>query len=96
MNNIRTVRLLDRAPGQRADDARTVAGYVIERGVPVPSSRSNRSELRAAIAALGVGESLVADTVPHDILTRQRLEHPDRGYTQRKLKTGGWRVWRTA
>jgi hypothetical protein len=93
--NTRAVRLLDRRPGQPADDARTVAGYVIERGVPIPRAKQDRSALREAIEALAVGESLVCKDIPHDLLKRARERHPGCTWTQRKIKTGGWRVWRT-
>jgi len=94
MNNARTVRLLDRQPGKPADDSRTVAGFVIERGVPMPESYGLIPRQRAALLALAVGESIVFINYANDPRRTLRKTHPERAYSHRKLKTGGYRIWR--
>jgi hypothetical protein len=95
--NTRTVRLLDRRPGQPADDARTVAGYVIEKGVPLPKARDHTARQKEALLALAVGDSIVFPDQAKDARAALRKSHPEREFTRRRVKgSTGQRIWRIA
>ncbi len=89
----RTIRQLDREPGQRPRTE--VAGFVIEDNVPLPTPRGRTNPLRVAMQALEVGQSFL---IPGATSTRGALGVAKlvegKRFRTRTLSTGV-RVWRT-
>lgn len=90
---VRTVRRL--TDGEAPSEVRTVGGYVVERGIPIPPGNRGRlkGKLTKALDALAVGESLVKLTGQHAINPRTRKALLPKEYTGRKLARG-FRIWR--
>jgi len=89
---VRTVRRL--TDGEPASEVRTVAGYVVEAGVPIPPSNKGRmkGKLSRALDALAVGESLV-NPGGGRVNARTKAMLRPKEFTERKLAKG-YRVWR--
>lgn len=92
MTTTRTIRHLDREPGQRAQVE--VAGFVIESDVPPPIERGRGNPIRQAMESLQVGQSFLIPgarkTAP--VLGIAKLVQ-GRKFRTRTLSTGV-RVWR--
>lgn len=96
MSAVRTVRLLDRRPGEPADETKEVAGIVIERHVPLAAiPHRPPAPIIQALRALEVGESFVWASQAKDQRLRVQSTHPGRGFASRKLPDGRFRIWRT-
>lgn len=80
---LRTVRRLD-----GKSEVKEIAGYVIERDVPMPKV-ARESALQDALAAMEVGESLLSGSRASD--PRQRLK--PKTFVSRKIG-GKYRIWR--
>ena len=90
MSAVRTVRLIDRVPGEPANEEKAVRGVKIEKGIPIPGTHQ-RGKWKTVMDALEVGESFV-DTVRRKLDSKDTI--PGRVYVSRKC-SGGYRVWRT-
>lgn len=88
---IRTVRRLD-----ERSEVKEVAGFKIEAGIPIPPRIKAMSPLRSALAALEVGESLVAPNHANDGRAWMAHNYPGRIFTSRCLGPNRYRIWRTA
>lgn len=83
---VRTVHLLDRAPGKPLE-TREVAGIKIDKGIPLPPRLVGKID--AALMAMEVGESFEHTA---RIGTRKRLK--GKKFTVRSQPNGKFRVWR--
>jgi hypothetical protein len=93
--NIRTVRLLDRRPGEgpKVDDPpvvrtprpKTVAGIAIERDVPLPEPRGRETPAMQALLALEVGESFVHNGSVKTAIHSKPVRKSGRKFTARRL-----------
>ena len=97
---LRTVRLLDRRPGEPTNEVREVAGYILEKNVPLPRHAAGRfSPLLDAILALEPGESLVDRTQAKEQRYKARKRHGKHvSFCVDKIKEGEhrgkYRIWR--
>lgn len=91
----RQVRHLDREPGQPAEVATVVAGFRIEKGIPIPSSRNLRDNIAAAMAALEVGDSFLVPqaSAKSSIYKAGELLRPKRFFARQTAQ--GFRIWRS-
>lgn len=89
----RTIRQLDREPGQRPRTE--VAGFVIDSDVPMPMERGRANPIRLAMEALQVGQSFLIPGAKRTTaaLGVAKLVEGQR-FRTRTLSTGV-RVWRT-
>lgn len=92
MSGIRTVRLLDRRPGEPANEVKEIHGVEIEAGIPLPEKRHTPGRLRQIMFALQVGESFVW---PNRAKIDSRVDAGGREYVTRILPDGKFRIWRT-
>lgn len=94
-STLRTVRLLDRKPGEPGREEKIVAGITIETNVPLPDPRGHFSPVLEALLALQVNESFHTMRHPRSSLHSKRVKKTGRTFTARDLGAGkGWRVWR--
>jgi hypothetical protein len=91
---MRTVRLLDRRPGETVNDCREVAGIVIESGIPLAMIPRQITAIVQALTALQVGDSLVWRHQAKDARIRVQGKHKGRSFASRKLPDGRYRIWR--
>lgn len=87
------------APAARNGEKRTVAGYAIESGIPVPDNRgSHDTPLVQALAALKPGESIVHKTDsksgPKSAIKSKAVAGGGGKFTVREIGDGNWRIWR--
>lgn len=85
---MRTVRLMDRRPGEPKDEVKEVMGIRIDRDIPLPPRLIGKID--AALMALEIGESFEHTK---RIGTRKKLA--GKKFTIRRQPNGKYRVWRT-
>lgn len=94
MSTGRVIRLLDRAPGK--PPVNEIAGFAIDKDVPVPFGRGSNSRIRIAMDGLLVSESVL---FPPPV-KRGSINHIGRGLAPKQFTVsaveGGLRCWRTA
>lgn len=92
---VRTVRLLDRTPGQPSDDhARILFGVTLNRCGPPPPKKQQRHPIRAAMELMEVGESFLHSHRCKDVCNALRASGKD--FTSRRQPNGQYRIWRIA
>lgn len=92
--NVRTVRLTDRRLGEPSNETREVAGYVIEKHVPLPKPAGHPSPLVKVLLAMEVGDSIVHRRRPNTATHSKPVKKSGRTFTSRRLADGRYRIWR--
>jgi hypothetical protein len=92
---VRTIRALDRRPGEPDREVKTVAGIPIERGVPISAPRTG-SKVVQALLALEVGESFTYGPTVKTSVHSKNVRASGRRFTLRRISDATFRVWRTS
>lgn len=85
----RTVRNLDRRPGEPSNEVKEVRGVRIDRDVPLPS-RQHWGKLDEVLMALEPGESFEHTSR----VGSRKMRDKGKQFTQRRLPSGKYRIWR--